>query len=69
VPNSVPIIAYAGERYSVALYDHVRVLDVNRLRQKIGKLSANAILALGVGLAFVFDISQRMWVYLSQNPP
>ena len=41
---------------SVALCDHVRVLDTSRLKKKIGKLSANAIAAVGLGLANVFDI-------------
>jgi mRNA-degrading endonuclease toxin of MazEF toxin-antitoxin module len=41
---------------SVALCDHVRVIDVSRLRKKIGRLSDNATLAVGLGLAFVFDL-------------
>jgi len=41
---------------SVALCDHVRVLDVARLRQKIGKLSDTAVAGVGLGLAFVFDL-------------
>ena len=44
-------------RPSVALCDHVRVLDLERLRKKIGRLSDNALSAvIGLGLAFVFDI-------------
>jgi mRNA-degrading endonuclease toxin of MazEF toxin-antitoxin module len=40
----------------VALCDHVRVLDLNQLRTKIGRLSGNALNAVvGLGLAFVFD--------------
>jgi mRNA interferase MazF len=41
---------------SVALCDHVRVLDVHRLRQKIGRLSGTAVAGVGLGLAFVFDL-------------
>jgi len=41
---------------SVALCDHVRVLDLDRIRKKIGKLSDNAAVAVGLGLAFVFDL-------------
>ena len=41
---------------SVALCDHVRVIDITRVRHKIGVLSANAVLAVELGLAFVFDI-------------
>jgi mRNA-degrading endonuclease toxin of MazEF toxin-antitoxin module len=43
---------------SVALCDHVRVLDLNLVRKKIGKVSQNAFVAvgLGLGLAFVFDL-------------
>jgi mRNA-degrading endonuclease toxin of MazEF toxin-antitoxin module len=41
---------------SVALCDHVRVLDLNQLRTKIGRLSDNALNSVvGLGLAFVFD--------------
>jgi len=41
---------------SVALCDHVRVLDINLIRKKIGRLSDNAVLAVALGLIFVFDI-------------
>lgn len=41
---------------SVALCDHVRVLDLSLIRKRIGHLSQNAILAVGLGLAFVFDL-------------
>jgi mRNA-degrading endonuclease toxin of MazEF toxin-antitoxin module len=41
---------------SVALCDHIRVIDLSRLRSKIGKVSVNALAAVGLGLAFVFDI-------------
>jgi len=41
---------------SVALCDHVRVLDLNQLRNRIGRLSDNALVSvIGLGLAFVFD--------------
>lgn len=41
---------------SVALCDHIRVLDVNQIRRKIGRLSDNAPSAVGVGIAYVFDL-------------
>ena len=41
---------------SVALCDHVRVLDLNQLKHRIGTLSANAVAAVGLGLAYVFDL-------------
>jgi mRNA interferase MazF len=41
---------------SVALCDHVRVIDLTRLRKKIGQLSDNAVKSVGLGLAFVFDL-------------
>ena len=41
---------------SVAKADQVRVIDKSRLGSKIGKLSDNAIVSVGVGLADVFDI-------------
>jgi mRNA-degrading endonuclease toxin of MazEF toxin-antitoxin module len=41
---------------SVALCDHVRVLDLNQIRHKIGQLSATATAAVGIGLAYVFDL-------------
>jgi mRNA-degrading endonuclease toxin of MazEF toxin-antitoxin module len=54
------LISEPGSGYvfvnSVAMCDHVRVLDLNLIRKKIGTLSANAMLAVGLGLAFVFDI-------------
>ena len=55
------LIADIGASYtfqdSVALCDHVRVLDLNLVRRKVGSVSANALLnILGIGLAFVFDI-------------
>jgi len=41
---------------SVAKTDQVRVIDKSRLEQKIGKLSQTATVAVGHGLAWVFDI-------------
>jgi mRNA-degrading endonuclease toxin of MazEF toxin-antitoxin module len=41
---------------SVALCDHVRVIDKAFLETKIGRLSQNAILAVQLGLANIFDI-------------
>lgn len=41
---------------SVALCDHVRVMDTDRIRKRIGQLSENAKLAVALGLAFIFDI-------------
>jgi mRNA-degrading endonuclease toxin of MazEF toxin-antitoxin module len=44
-------------RHSVALCDHVRVLDISRIRKRIGTVSQNALNSvIGVGLAFVFDM-------------
>jgi mRNA-degrading endonuclease toxin of MazEF toxin-antitoxin module len=42
---------------SVALCDHIRVLDLNQIRRKVGTVSANGLISIvGVGLAFVTDI-------------
>ena len=42
---------------SVALTDHIRVLDVNRLeRPRMGRLSDTAIYGLEGALAYLFDI-------------
>jgi mRNA interferase MazF len=41
---------------SVAKCDHVRVLDKTQLESKIGKLTQTAVIAVELGLAFVFDI-------------
>lgn len=41
---------------SVAKTDQARALDKTRLEQKIGRLSQTAVIAVGHGLAFVFDI-------------
>lgn len=42
---------------SVALTDHIRVLDVTRLEQpKMGMLSLTAIGGIELGLSFLFDI-------------
>lgn len=52
----IPDVGCAPFKDSVALCDHVRVLDLSRIRRKIGKLSDNAVVAIGLGLAFVFDL-------------
>lgn len=41
---------------SVAKCDHARVLDKSLLENKIGKLSNTAVIAVALGLAYVFDI-------------
>lgn len=41
---------------SVALTDQIRVLDVSRLEVKMGRLSDSAIISVGLGLGFLFDI-------------
>jgi mRNA-degrading endonuclease toxin of MazEF toxin-antitoxin module len=42
---------------SVALTDHVRVIDTDRIRKRIGTLSDNALVAVvELGLGFIFDI-------------
>jgi mRNA-degrading endonuclease toxin of MazEF toxin-antitoxin module len=43
-------------RDSVALCDHVRVLDLTIIKLKIGRLSDVAIISVGNGLANVLDI-------------
>jgi mRNA-degrading endonuclease toxin of MazEF toxin-antitoxin module len=35
---------------SVALCDHVRVLDLTRVRKKVGVVSQNALFGVGLGL-------------------
>ena len=55
-PELIPDVGCSPFVNSVALCDHVRVIDLERVRKKIGKLSDNAILAVGLGLAFVFDL-------------
>lgn len=52
----IPDLGRPAFQHSVALCDHVRVLDVTRLRSRSGRLSENAVLAVGLGLANVFDI-------------
>jgi mRNA-degrading endonuclease toxin of MazEF toxin-antitoxin module len=63
--NSYRVALPAGEliatdtysfQNSVALCDHVRVIDTSRLRKKIGKATGTALLSVGLGLAYVFDI-------------
>jgi mRNA-degrading endonuclease toxin of MazEF toxin-antitoxin module len=42
---------------SVALTDHIRVIDKNRLEQpKMGRLSQTAVGGIELGLAYLFDI-------------
>ena len=41
---------------SVALCDHVRVIDRSLIRKKIGRLSDTAVAGVAAGLIFVFDI-------------
>ena len=41
---------------SVALSGQVFAIDKRKLEEKLGKLSHNAILAVQLGLAYVFDI-------------
>jgi mRNA interferase MazF len=54
------IIAVAGSTYkfqdSVALCDHVRVLDLDQVKYRIGRLSDTATAGVGLGLSFVFDL-------------
>jgi len=60
LPSS-ELIADVGSTYvfqnGVALCDHVRVLDLNQIRRKVGRVSSNGLISIvGVGLAFVTDI-------------
>jgi mRNA interferase MazF len=41
---------------SVALCDHIRVLDIRQIKRRLGRLSDTATAAVGVGLAFVLDL-------------
>jgi hypothetical protein len=50
---------------SAALCDHVRVLDLNQIRRKVGMVSANGLVSIvGIGLAFVTDIP-----FMTDPPP
>jgi len=40
----------------VAKTDQARVIDRSRFQEKMGRLSQTAVIAVGAGLAFVFDI-------------
>ena len=52
-----PDVAFGGEvKDSIAKTDHVRVLDKTRLQNKMGRLSNTAQVAVGLGLAFLFDL-------------
>jgi mRNA-degrading endonuclease toxin of MazEF toxin-antitoxin module len=54
------IVRNVGSTYqfkdSVALCDHIRVLDLGQLKYQIGRLSDTAIRSVGLGLLFVFDL-------------
>jgi len=52
----IPDVGCTPFQDSVALCDHVRVLDLTRIRKKVGRLSKNAVVSVGLGLAFVFDL-------------
>ncbi len=41
---------------SVALCDHVRVIDKAQIHKKVGNLTENARHAVGLGLAYVLDL-------------
>lgn len=41
---------------SVARCEHVRVVDKRYFENKIGKLSQNAVLAVQLGISYVFDL-------------
>lgn len=43
-------------RNCVALVDQVRVLDKTRLEKRLGTLSNTALAAVGLGLAYIFDL-------------
>jgi mRNA-degrading endonuclease toxin of MazEF toxin-antitoxin module len=50
-------VAYSGEIVdSIALCHQVRILDHSSLKQKIGKLTPTAVIAVQAGLANLFDI-------------
>jgi len=50
-------VSYTGEiKDSIAKTDQVRVLDKSRLERKMGTLTNTANVAVGLGLAFLFDL-------------
>ena len=50
-------IAFNGEiKTSIAKTDQSRVLDKSRLEKRIGKLTNTAMAAVGLGLAYLFDL-------------
>jgi len=55
-PELIPDLGCSPFQNSVALCDHVRVIDLARIRKKIGSLSETAAKSVGLGLAFVFDL-------------
>ena len=56
VAELIPDIGCTPFQNSVALCDHVRVLDTGLIKKRIGRASENALLSVGIGLAFVFDL-------------
>ena len=50
-------VSFNGDiKDSVAKTDQIRVLDKSRLERKMGTLSDTAIVAVGLGIAFLFDL-------------
>jgi len=50
-------VAYTGEiKDSIAKTDQIRVLATSRLERRMGALSNTAIIAVGLGMAFLFDL-------------
>ncbi len=50
-------LSYTGQiSISVVKTDQARVIDKSRLQARIGRLSQTAVIAVGVGLAYIFDI-------------
>jgi mRNA-degrading endonuclease toxin of MazEF toxin-antitoxin module len=52
----IPDLGCAPFQDSVALCDHIRVLDISLIKKKIGRLSDKAAVAVGAGLLFIFDL-------------
>lgn len=56
VAELIPDVGKYPFQPSVALCDHVRVIDLKQMRTRLGKLSGNALTSvLNIGLAYVFD--------------
>jgi mRNA-degrading endonuclease toxin of MazEF toxin-antitoxin module len=50
-------IGYTGEvKTCLAKTDQIRVLDKARLGRKMGRLSNSALIAVGLGMAFLLDL-------------